>query len=127
MGSSLRAASVTAAVVAAVAVSAAMAVPPGFVRYSTPMGAAVASLTYGSDGSLYAISPGSEVTRIAADGSRSNIAVTGVAFNFVSGMCASGDTLLYVANAAGYGEGALYSVDLATGAAVKMLDAAAID
>jgi hypothetical protein len=53
MGSSLRAASVVVAVVAAVTVSAAMAVPPGYVRYSTPMGVAVASLTYGGDGGGY--------------------------------------------------------------------------
>jgi sugar lactone lactonase YvrE len=114
------------AVVAAVAVSAAMAVPPGYVQQSTSMGAAVASFTYGGDGTLYAISPGSEVTCIAADGGRSSIAVAGVEFNFVSGMCVSGKTL-YVANAATYGDGALYSVNLTTGVAAKMLAAPAID
>lgn len=126
MGSGLRAGWILALVVAAVAVSAAMAVPPGYVESSIPMGATVASLAYGSDGSLYAITPGSDVAVIAADGSRSSIAVTGVDFNYVSGMCVSGNTL-YVANAADYGSGALYSVDLATGAAQKMLDAPAID
>lgn len=126
MGSGLPRAWIAVAVVAAVAVSAALAVPPGYVQQSTPMGAAVASFTYGSDGALYAISPGSEVTRIAADGSRSAIAVTGAAFNFVSGMCLAGNTL-YVANAVNYGQGALYSVDLSTGAAAKLIDAPAID
>lgn len=126
MSSGLRALWMGVAVVAAVAVSAAMAVPPGYVQQSTSVGAAVASFTYGGDGSLYAISPGSEVTLIAPDGGRTSIAVTGAEFNFVSGMCVSGNTL-YVANAVTYGAGALYSVNLTTGAAAKMFDVPAID
>jgi len=100
----------------------------GFGYATAPTGGApggTGAVAYAADGTLYCtdMSDGS-VVAVAPDGSTTTLTLSGASLVSVGGMCVSGDGgTLYVADNKEYadGLGALYAVDVATGAATALV------